>query len=374
MPRSKKTKVTIDRANPHTIKKFELIEAYTKEWALKLLNYKECNGIYFIDCMCNSGVYHNNEGQEVFGTPVRISKLISDLMSNYPDKQAWLYFSDLSAEKIDVLKTYFPADADNYHIVTKSGDGNDLLREIASNPPRNLKINYLLVYDPYTASVDWTALVPFLRDWGEVIINHMVSDSIRGVSQAKSDAAVEKYEKTYLANIAELATFGSDKEAYEKRIQDIIVALRGFSNKQYFIASFPFFNTKNVLVYNLIHCSGHIKGFRLFKKTAWNIMGGKSSAKNTHGMENQLMLNFDGSGEFKTIADEYCYYVKDIVEYLQNKFKGMKGVPLEDIWEALDEHPIFPSEGYRSEIKRGLKDIYKGIVSKKTITFTDRRP
>jgi len=44
----------IDTVNPHTIKKFELIETYVKGWPQKLLNYPECSGIVFIDCMCNS--------------------------------------------------------------------------------------------------------------------------------------------------------------------------------------------------------------------------------------------------------------------------------------------------------------------------------
>ena len=44
-------------------KKFELIEAYVKEWAPKLLNYHKCNGIVFIDCMCNSGLYKDDNGR-----------------------------------------------------------------------------------------------------------------------------------------------------------------------------------------------------------------------------------------------------------------------------------------------------------------------
>ena len=31
---------------------------------------------------------------------------------------------------------------------------------------------------------------------------------------------------------------------------------------------------------------------------------------------------------------------------------------VDDIWAALDFHPIFPSDGYRSESKRGLKQTY----------------
>jgi three-Cys-motif partner protein len=359
-----------DTASPHTIKKFELIEEYVKAWAQKLLNYQECNGIVFIDCMCNSGIYQDNAGNEICGTPIRIANLLSGVMQSYPSKQAWLYFNDLSAEKIEILKKRLPANAKNFIIDTRSGDGNDLLRAISISLQKTLNLNYLLVYDPYTASIDWNALRPFLRNWGEVIINHMVSDSIRGVSRAKKDTVIAKYEQTYMANIDELMALGNDRSAYEQRIQDIIATLKGPSNKQYYIASFPFFNTRNGLVYNLIHCSGHIEGFKLFKKTAWKVFGGKSSSKDTHGIENQFIFDFEGSGQLKTITDEYCYYVKDIVKYLHNEFKGRVDVPLSEVWRVLDEHPVFPSDGYKPEIKHGLNDTYNDKVSKHTITFT----
>ncbi len=182
----------------------------------------------------------------------------------------------------------------------------------------------------------------------------------------KMSGLSEEYEQTYLTSIKDLVTFGNDRSAYEKRIQKIIATLRG---RQCFIASFPFFNTKNGLVYNILHCGCNIEGFKLFKKTAWNTFGGKSSSKDTHGMERQTELDFNGLGKVKTMTDEYCYYVKDIVDYIHNKFRGRSDVPISDIWDALDEHPVFPSDGYKSKIKKELKDIYNDIISKQTITF-----
>lgn len=38
----KKQTTMLDTVGPHTVKKFELIESYVKEWSLKLLNYSEC--------------------------------------------------------------------------------------------------------------------------------------------------------------------------------------------------------------------------------------------------------------------------------------------------------------------------------------------
>lgn len=60
---SAKKKNIISKASPHTIKKFELIEEYIKSWAQKLLLTESCNGLIFIDCMCNSGVYTDDAGQ-----------------------------------------------------------------------------------------------------------------------------------------------------------------------------------------------------------------------------------------------------------------------------------------------------------------------
>lgn len=375
MVRKKGLEAAISEASRHTIKKFELIEEYTEDWAPKLLNYERCDGVVFIDCMCGSGVYRDSAGNAVYGTPVRVAKYFSSIASGYSSKRVWLYFNDLSDEKIKLLNTHLPPGGDNLTIITKSDDGNDLLRAIANEFRKLRSISYLLVYDPYTASVDWTALMPFLRGWGEVILNHMVSDSVRGVSQAKRDVTVSKYEQTYQASIDELVTFDRDRRAYEGRIRKIIVGLRGLERQRLYIASFPFFNTRNVLVYNLIHCSGHIEGFKLFKKTAWKVFGGRSSLKDTHGMEKQLQFNFDGSGELKTSTDEYCYHLSDIAAYLHSEFRGRRDVPLAEVWSALDEHPVFPSEGFREEIKSLLKSMYNDTVSvsNRTITFTNGR-
>jgi three-Cys-motif partner protein len=363
--------IEIDIAHPHTIKKFELIEEYVKVWAQKLLNTEYCKGIVFIDAMSNSGIYQDENGNEIKGSPIRVANYISEIMKNYSNKQARLYFNDSSKEKIDVLKTHLPPDTSNFRITIQSGDGNDFMKTIDVSS-RN-QYSYLLIYDPYQASVDWGALLPFLRIWGEVIINHMVSDSIRGVSQAKSEAAVAKYEQTYLSSIHELATFGSDREAYEKRIRKIIDQLRGDAERKYYIASFPFFNSRNALVYSLIHGSSHIEGFKLFKKTAWKTFGGKSSAKKTHINENQLMLDLTGEGTVTTYTDELCFNIQDIAKYLFSTFKGKTEVPLQTVWEALDEHPIFPSEGYAKDIKGILKTDFNCNVSRSAISFPEKR-
>lgn len=361
----------IGHANPHTVKKFELIEKYVEAWAHILLLNQYCTGLVFIDCMSNSGEYVDDDGKQVFGTPVRVAKYLRQIAGQYFGKQIDLYFSDLSAAKTAHLENLMPGETRNFHYHITTEDGNELAKRIG-----NSMINgrhYLLVYDPFQATIDWNALFPYINNWCEIIINHMVSDSMRAVKMVKKDAARNKYEQTYLTELENLIPYGSDKTAYEKRIEEIIKALRRKTSRQYYIAAFPFFNEKNAIVYDLIHCTSNLKGFQLYKKCAWQTFGGKSSTKNTHGLENQLMLDFEGKGVAKTHTDEFCFYIKDIAEYLQKSFNGQSDVPMSDVWASLDNHPVFPSDGFRPQIKNELKQNHGANVGRSTISFVDRR-
>lgn len=360
----------LEIAKPHTIKKFEVIEKYVESWIHKLLQLKQCSGIVFIDCMCNSGLYQTEDGKLEYGTPIRITKLINKEMGrmDYLGKRAWIYLNDLEESKIEQLNDNLPQPRNNVHLNLSHGDGNDLLKRIGSQLKADSSLSYLLIYDPYQATLDWTALKPFLNYWGEVVINHMLCDSTRAISQAKSQQAVEKYEQTYMTSISELVKSECRREDYENRIEEIILELRQ-TRRKYYIASCPFFNRRNALVYNLIHCTSNIEGFKLFKKSVWQTFEGKSSGKNTHGLDEQLSFDLENMDIFTTTTVDDCYNLRDIAKYLHNTFRGQQNVPLSKVWAALDEHPVFPSDLSRSEIKKILKDSFYDNVGKQSISF-----
>lgn len=359
-----------ETAHPHTIKKFELIDAYIKKWAETLLNYDKCNGIIFIDCMCNCGIYCDENGNGVCGTPIRVAKTLQSVAEKYLNKKVNLIFNDISEEKIEVLTKYLPPESDNFKISLYAKDGNVLLKELSTQLRASDHMNFFLLYDPYEASIDWDAIAPYLQNWGEVLINHMVYDSIRAIPQVKTPKATDKYQNTYLSWITELVPFGSDRKAYEKRIEEIITKLKGNSEREYYLASFPFFNSKNASLYDLVFCTSNKKGFKIFKQTAWNTFGGRSSIKRTSEDENQTQLNFEGNGIIKTNVDENCYCVKDIADYLYMKFVGRSNVNLGELWECLDAHPVFPSDGYKNKIKKELKELY-GVKFSRSSAFID---
>ena len=165
----------ISDAHQHTVKKFELIETYIKSWAQKLMLTDSCSGIIFIDCMCNSGVYKDDDKNEVYGTPIRVANALLDVARIYPLKQVHLYFNDNDAKKIEELKKHIPTNERNFKIITTIKDGNELLKFIGPQLNKSTSMHYFLLYDPYDASIDWDALLPFFRNWGEVLINHMIS-------------------------------------------------------------------------------------------------------------------------------------------------------------------------------------------------------
>ena len=376
MASSKKNDV-ISVASPHTIKKFELISKYVEAWVEILLNSQKCNGIVYIDCMSNSGVYRKekSDGEIIEGTALLVANIIAKAMTKYTSQQAFLYFNDLDSDKIDELNTRLPKMTRNFHIQTYCMDASELLNKISSQFTSVFQgMHFLLIYDPYDANIDWDALMPFMKNWGEIIINHMVSDTLRAAKVAKKQETIDKYERTYRTTIEELVSFGSDRNAYEEKVQKIIQDLCG-RKERYYVASFPFFNKTNSVVYDLIHCTGHHLGFDLFKETAWKTFGDKSSdKKGAYDNEyEQLTMNFfTGEIEYDTHADDSCYTMRDVVTYVQKKFKGMTDVPKDDVLNYLADHPVFPTRNYKTKIWNALKKYYGAEVHQQTITFSDR--
>ena len=354
----------ITEAKPHTIKKFELIERYVDEWARKILGFEGVNGrdgskgVIYIDCMSNNGVYKDIEGKLVDGTALRVAKKLNDIIPNYPGKHAILIFNDLAPKKIQFLKEEIDrSNLANIEVYFKNEDCNALLRGLNLEGFKK-QYHTLLLYDPYNAFIDWDAVTPYLNRWGEVIINHMVSDTSRGASQAKKTEVIERYTETYQNDIQTIIEMGKDK----KKLNDVVISIINdrFTrpSSQKYIASFPFFTRSNGLLYNLIHCCSNIEGIKLFKKVAWKTFGDKSSLKNTHGNELQTHIDLFGTGIAESETDDDCYFVEDIAKYIYKKYGSKGSVLLSEIYEDLDKHPIFPSDGYKLDIKDALRQIY----------------
>ena len=374
MARPKKI-VTITKISPHTVKKFELIEKYVDEWARKILGIKGVNGmpgskgVIYIDCMCNSGLYEV-DGNIVEGTALRVAKKLNEIISNYPGKEAILIFNDLLPERVELLRSEIEkANLSNIIVSYSNGDCDVFLKGLNLSDYQK-SYNTLLLYDPYNASIDWSAIKPYLNRWGEVIINHMSSDTTRGISQAKKQDVIARYEETYQSDISQL--LNTDKAGLDNIVVSIIRNNINKGSSGYYVSLAPFYNRTNGKLYSLIHCSANIEGTKLYKKVTWKTFGDKSSMKNTHGVEEQFVLDFNGDGFLNSVTDEDCYYVKDIAKYIFEKYSALGRVSLEVMYKDLDVHPIFPSDGYKNEIKAELKERYYVKATREEIIFSQK--
>jgi three-Cys-motif partner protein len=357
--------------SPHTAKKVDLVSSYAAGWARKLLKYEKSKGIVYIDCMSNCGKYISNDGGIIEGTAIRVARMLDTINKEYK-KEVILYFNDISSEKIEYLENEIvKMQLSNVEIFYHSGDANQFLKELTRKG--TFEHNTLLFYDPYTASIDWEALIPFLNTWGEVIINHMLSDPIRGTKNVIKSEKIGKYEMTYQKPIEELAKICcqfNNREALEELIKDIISDCVEGKNKRYYIASFPFYIRTNQLVYNLIYFSWSIFGMRLFKEIAWKTFDGQSSIKHiTAGdINGQICMDFD-TNTYKPDTKDGVYTIYDVAKYINKIYNGNGEVTWDEIFSRIDCHPIFPSDGFRNKIKYTLKNNFNTINKRNSVIF-----
>jgi hypothetical protein len=63
-------------------------------------------GVIYIDCMCNCGMYYDEQGQLIEGTAIRVVKLLNAIVPNYPGKKAVLYFNDINEARVKKLQEF----------------------------------------------------------------------------------------------------------------------------------------------------------------------------------------------------------------------------------------------------------------------------
>ena len=359
----------VTEAAPHTIKKFELIEAYVDEWARKILGFGVSKGVIYIDCMSNSGLYYDENKNIVEGTAIRVAKKLNEIIINYSGKKAVAIFNDIDNARVERLKNEIEKlKLNNIEISYHNEDCDTFLQGL--NSTEWTEFNTLLLYDPYNASINWNAIKPFLNRWGEVIINHMVFDTPRGVTQAKKKSVIERYEETYQRDIDSLIE--TDKSELDKIIRSIIKNNVQRTSSKYYISLAPFYSRTNGKLYSLFHCTSNIEGIKLYKKVTWKTFGGKSSLKHSRYDNNQPTFDFGSEITLQEKSDPECYTVSDIAKYIYEKYSNAGTYLLADIYADLDEHPVFPSDGYKNEIKSELKKL--GVkISGTTITFPQKQ-
>ena len=352
-----KQKGLIGEVKFHSTQKFELLAEYAKGWAAIMEASKKCDEIVFVDCMSNSGVYLDSNGVLVYGTPIRVAEILSKFAVDHPNMKVTLVFNDYDGLKIEMLSILLPKNTKNFHCELYVGDAHKLLSERKENfqGPRK---HFLLIYDPFEAEINWHVLAPYVSGWGDVIINHMVSDTVRAGKVVKKPEKKQKYLNTYPiqgVNILDSMLNGSvTKDDLEHIVECVLRLLRQYKNNETYLGVAPFIGPTRSLIYNLIMCSGSIRAFTLFKKVSWETFGWNvcvyDKQQDGSGVCEEINL-FDSIDVMaEAPVNKNNYTIDNIVDYIQKEFNGQQQVLWEDVKNSLAKHPIYPC-AFLNEIK-----------------------
>lgn len=98
----KKHAKILDDKKAQTTNKIKYVSKYVENWLYVMANAKFSEGINFIDCMCNAGIYLDGD----FCTSIEVLKLFVASAAIHKDKTFNLYFNDYMVSFL-VLLTKF---------------------------------------------------------------------------------------------------------------------------------------------------------------------------------------------------------------------------------------------------------------------------
>lgn len=356
-----------------TEKKLDMIEAYVEAWIHKMYNYSRrpnvnYDGLIFIDAMCNSGYYVNQEENEIEGTSLRVGKKFTYYKENrYKDFSYEVILNDRDSNAIQCQKCHLEGLEATISIQYYNKNVKEFLADNMKYLSTIKNKHVLFFYDPFLADIYWeeiSSLVRFCkesRDFGiDFIFTHFhQNDTLRGIKTAKRDVAVERYERTYEMSLVEIKELIEGKtgpelnEFFRNRI--ITIMTMRFDIDKENIAFAPVFNSMNQAVYDIVFYSGSIRAKILFKKSLYNQE--KTDYKPTS--QTKLMLFEDSYVEDRIDYREkdiffspYCYAMS-----IAKKFSSVQ-ISLDDLKVYLNEHLYIPQEGAINEIKYNLAKYF----------------
>ena len=344
----------------YTKRKYDLIEKQIEQWALRQLEGESSRGIIYIDCFSGSGLAAYG-GKLLYSAPLRAAKKLFDAALSFPSKEVYLYFCDAEEKNIAALKgklaELLPQSAANFHVYYHTADGNFLLKRMGEQLSSEKRLGYFLYYAPSPLAFDWEALAPFIRTWGDVLIDPVYPGTVKPLPEALQ----QEKDGMCLSRFARLAPHGKTREAYDERLAQVLAEPQEPQPVQ--VAAFPVFDAEKKLSREVLCCTGDFALFRSFKAAAWQSLSRKTKPISKQSSAVQLMLDLDSSDggivarQEQEAPEESCFTSSDIARYLACLLQGTK-VPRAQVWSRLEVHPVFPSDGFRNPVRRELKSRY----------------
>ena len=279
----KKHAKILDDKKAQTTNKIKYVSKYVENWLYVMANAKFSEGINFIDCMCNAGIYLDGD----FCTSIEVLKLFVASAAIHKDKTFNLYFNDYSEERISVLKEViakvYKTSLQNLHIYISQKDVNEYLSCLSRETKRFLYPQATILYvDPYDFG---TVHIPTLRTfcekfYCELLFNLFTSDWVRNRNN-ELDSRIDKVidnPKVKINNKTELVDY---------MLKQLKVGRMQYS------FNYEFHTETNVELYQIMYLTPKDTGLEKLKDALWDTFKGASYYRNHRKKKentNQLSL------------------------------------------------------------------------------------
>lgn len=371
---SDRCKRLLDSINEGTLNKINFMNEYVRGWYNKIFSFKPSwmepyEGVMFIDCMSNSGAYVF-EGNLTEGTSQKVQHAFSSQNGErYTNKEFIIAVNDLSKGKIECQKCIWDEQIekrDNTECRFYNKDVNEFLStealELLKESERK-HYHVLLFYDPYDVLINWDNLSPFLKSKTvDVVLTHFWSnDSIRAIGQVKKDEVKRKYEEAYGLPYCQLEEEMKRKTPYEKNLflrERLVNQIENRSIGKKFIGYAPIFNSRNVVIYDIVSISTSNASRILLKDTLYKqykpqeVVQQLDLFADTHPVENDYI-----SSRSAGISErDYFYSPNNYAKIIYNEFKGMR-ISKGKFDKFIASHNFIPTNA-KTDIKRILESQY----------------
>lgn len=345
----------LDEIKEQSRKKIELVDEYVDNWLYVVENVSGKNEIIFIDCMCNSGIYKNNEK----GTAVVVLEKFVKHAKEHPYKKYELYLNDYDKDKIIILKNVMdnidrPA---NVLINYSNTDVNAYLHSLK----RNKKFNnaFILIFvDPFNfGTVDINNFCSLLNvTYCEILFNFFTSDIRRNIHNEYAPNKMEKI-KSSLSDFMS-TDYKNDRECLNYFIQNL-------KKCRYikYTFSIEFRNKNNQNLYYLVYATPNIEGLNKLKESIWKVFKGAPYHINK---KNDKMLSLFDLDEMKEGVEEYYLtnYLPDVIKDCKLKFEN-------NIF-TYDEMLSFIMEETMLKSGQIIKYVIKPSLNDKTLIYVKK--
>jgi len=277
----------LDEIGEHTEYKIKYISAYVEEWLYVQLNNNKVKNINFIDCMCNAGVYKN----EQLGTPIEVLKLFIKNAPKYTNKVFNLFLNDFDKSRTEIIEkitnSFKYEEHSNINVSISNEDVNAYIEKQKDNKcfkPLNYTLpGTILFFDPYNfGTVKIKKIMDFVHaNYSELIFNIFNSDYRRNINHSK------RKREQMIESMEGIEGFSSDMD--EKELIKVIGDSLKKKNINYCFP-YSFKNKPGVELYQIFYATPHLEGLKKLKKSIWDIFDGDCFHKNSSTSSGQGTL------------------------------------------------------------------------------------